>query len=164
MNVNNEDHWWLSLKKKDLLELAFILAQKALPVWNKFKFPATFKEKIKLLPQSALAEVAISIAQKDNNESNLNEFYTCFITPVIQLQDGELKLPYQVKLVFLSVFDILKGMLSGRNKYVAIESFSSSILHSLDAIKISNILTKNEIAMLTDEFLMLSRKNKQTTV
>jgi hypothetical protein len=160
MILKHEDHWWLSLKKKDLLELAFILAKNALPVWNKFKFPAAFKEKIKLLPQSALAEVAIAIAQKNNNESNLNDFYTSFITPVIQFQDGDLKLPYHVKLAFLSVFDILKGMLSGRNKYVAIESFSSSILRSLDAIKIANILSNNEIAMLTDEFVLLSRKSK----
>jgi len=108
-NVNHEDLWWLSLKKKDLLELAFTLSQKALPLWNGFNFPGNFKDKIKSLPQFALAEIAVSMVKKSDNESHLNDYYTSFITPVVQIQDGDLKFPYEVKLAFLSVFDILKG-------------------------------------------------------
>jgi hypothetical protein len=163
-NVNHEDLWWLSLKKKDLLELAFTLSQKALPLWNGFNFPGNFKDKIKSLPQFALAEIAVSMVKKSDNESHLNDYYTSFITPVVQIQDGDLKFPYEVKLAFLSVFDILKGMLSTRNKYAAIEAFSSSITRSLDAIKISNILTTNEVAKLTDEFVFLSMKSKHARI
>lgn len=161
MIVNHEDLWWLSLKKNDLLELAFILSQKVLPLWNNFNFPTNFKEKIKSLPQFALAEIAVSMVKKCDNESHLNNYYTSFITPVIQFQDGDLKFPYEVKLAFLSVFDILKGMLSMRNKFAAIDSYSSSITRSLDAINISNILTTNEVTKITDEFVFLSMKCKR---
>lgn len=163
MEVDMDTCWWASLGKRDLLELAFILSKNALVVWENHHFPDKLKDNfnsIKSLPGKALHEIEYAIDKNNEaiNEDSLNDLFTLFVTPVIQFQDGDLHLPYEVKSAFLSVFDILKGMLSTRNEFVGQQCFSSSITRSLDAIKISNVLTYKEISMLTQKYLLLSGK------
>lgn len=156
--------WWASLSAADIQQLAFVLSRNAIRVWNNYHFPeetASHLEAVKNLPVTALEFINGAIAKTSDmlHEKKLDHFFKLFITPVIQFQDGEIKIPYEVKSAFLSVFYILKGMLSVRNKFVAVQCFSSSITRSLDAIKISNILTSNEISMLTQKYLLLSNKH-----
>jgi hypothetical protein len=163
MEVRMDICWWASLGLREIQELALILSRNALPVWDSYDFPQELKNRlnsIKHLPVNALHAISNVMSKKSGMlaENLLTEFFTSFVTPVIQFQDGELKLPYEVKSAFLSVFDILKGMLSVRNKYVALQCFSSSITRSMDAIKISNLLTQKEISMLTQKYLLLSNK------
>ncbi len=164
MEVNLDVCWWATLDSKDILELAHVLSKNAIVVWDNYNFPEEVESKlhsVKSLPFKSLDAISEVIDKKNSFEQNniLNEFFTSFVTPVIQFQDGYLKLPYEVKSAFLSVFDILKGMLSVRNKFVAVQCFSSSITRSLDAIKISNILTHKELSMLTQKYLLLSVKS-----
>ena len=150
-----EVSWWKSLKKKELLEMATVLANHALPAWNDFHSHSKSKYELKALPGNALKE--IESALKGNLKSNLCEHYNSFITPVIHIRDGYLKYPYEVRLAFLSVFHILHGMVSTNNIVSAKEAFSSSISKSIDAIKIAGILTAEEISLITNKYYQISR-------
>lgn len=164
MEVNLDTCWWATLNSDDTLKLAHLLSKNAIAVWDNYHFPVELESKlesVKSLPFKSLNAIHKVIDNRVNidHDNVLNEFFTSFVTPVIQFQDGHLHLPYEVKSAFLSVFDILKGILSVRNKFVAVQCFSSSITRSLDAIKISNILTHKELSMLTQKYLLLSVKS-----
>jgi hypothetical protein len=159
MEVKMNTCWWATLGKKDLLELAYFLSKKALVLWENYNFPVESKDKwktIKLLPNNALQEISNDLKNKneDFNIGRINKLYTLFVTPVLQIRDGNLTLPYSVKSSFLSVFDILKGMQFTLNQSSAKQWFSKSISRSLDAIKISNLMTNDEISLLAHDFLL----------
>ncbi|MEO6837293.1 MAG: hypothetical protein ABI261_02670 [Ginsengibacter sp.] len=159
MEIRTDEKWWDTLSKKDLLELAFILSKRALVLWDNYNFPEGSEEKlnlIKRLPGDALQEISMGIGKNEFNKDNINKLFTLFVTPILQIRDGNLKLPYVVKSTFQSVFDILRGIMMTKNKSQYLQSFSSSITRSLDAIKISNLMTINEIDLLTRKYLLLS--------
>ena len=163
IEVNMDVCWWASLETDTILELAYILSEKAIIVWNNYIFQGELADKLnslKSLPANALHAIGNAINEKEErmNDLHLNKFFRSFVTPVIQFQDGDLNIPYEVKSAFLSVFYILKGMLSVRNPFIATHCFSSSITRSFDAIKISNVFTNKEISMLTQKYLLLSAK------
>ena len=153
MSSNTEANWHKSLNKKDLLELAFILAQKALPAWNNFHTETTCE--IKTLPENALKEIEV-VFSGNSNVHTLNKHYTAFITPVIHIRDGRINYPYEVKQAFLSVFHILHGILSS-NVFTAKEALSSAITRAIDAIKIAGILTAEEVSLITHKYYLLSK-------
>lgn len=159
MEVKTDSCWWESLGKKDLLELAFILAKNAIVLWDNYKFPDDFKDKFKVirsLPGMALQEIALDLTNKneDFNNDRIKDIFTFFVTPVLQIRDGNLKLPYVVKSAFLAVFDILKGMQYTLNQSQAKQYFSLSVTRSLDAINISNLMTNEEIDTLKKKYLL----------
>ncbi len=156
MAASSEGFWWKSLQTDDMLEMAFILSKKALPAWNNFDLFDEIKKDLKSLPEKTLKEIETVLELGYSFEHKLNEHFSSFITPVIQIKDGNLKLPFEVKQSFLSVFHILKGMLATKNEAAIIESFSSSIKQSIDAIKIAKILTRDEIFLLTNKYYQLS--------
>lgn len=153
---DSETLWWKSLHIDDMREMAFMLSQKALPAWNNFDLYEELKKDLKDLPEKTLKEIEAVLQMGASFEHKLNEHFVSFITPVIQIQDGHIKLPFEVKQSFLSVFHILKGVLSLKNEAAAIEAFSSSIKRSIDAIKIGNILNHDEILALTNKYYQLS--------
>lgn len=155
MVLITEASWWKMLKEKELFEMSFVLAQKALPAWNDFTHPREIKHELKQLPGNALREIEVML-NGFNNTHKLNEHFTSFITPVIQMRDGHLKYPYEVRQAFLSVFHILHGLVS-TNSNAAKHAFSASISKALDAIKIGEILTLDEIALLTQKYYLLSQ-------
>ncbi len=155
MTVGTEISWWKSLQKKDMLEMALVLSKHALPVWNDFHLYSEIKHELKLLPEKSLKEIE-TFLENNSQEQKLNEHFTSFITPVIHIQDGYLKFPYEVKLAFLSVFHILHGMVSTTNMVATKEAFSASIKKSIDAIKIAGILTADEISLLIHKYYLLS--------
>lgn len=156
MTVGTEVSWWKSLKKKDMVEMAALLARHALPAWNSFHSDSNSKHELITLPEKALKEIESVL--NGNLEHKLHEHFTSFITPVIHIRDGYLKYPYEVRLAFLSVFHILEGMISTENVVAAKEALCSSIRKSIDAIKIGGILTAEEISLLTHRYYLLSKK------
>lgn len=156
MAASSEGSWWKSLQPDDMLEMAFILSKTALPAWNNFAFFDELKKDLKNLPEKALKEIETVLQSGNSFEHKLNEHFLSFITPVIQIKDGHLKLPFEVKQSFLSVFQLLKGMLSPKNEAAFTECFSSSIKKSIDAIKLAKILTGDEIFLLTNKYYQLS--------
>jgi hypothetical protein len=149
--------WWKMLKEKDLLELSFILAQKALPAWNNYPHCDQIKLELKLLPENALKEIEVML-RGFKNINKLNEHFNLFVTPVIHIRDGHLKYPYEVKLAFLSVFHILHGLIS-TDVVSAKQAFSSSITKAMDAINIAGILTAEEVSLLTHKYFLLSQEH-----
>jgi hypothetical protein len=156
MIEGTEVSWWKELTKKDMLDMAFVLSKKALPAWNNFNLYSELKHELKTLPENALQDIEAVLSGK-SDEQKLNEHFTSFITPVIHIQDGYLKFPYEVKMAFLSVFHILHGMLSSTNMIAAKEAFSDSIKRSIDAIKIAGILTADEISLMIQKYYLLSK-------
>ena len=159
MEMRIDEKWWITLSKKDLLELAFILSKHSLVLWDNYKFPEGSEEKLNLLkplPGKALLEIANGIGKNEFDKDSINKLFTLFVTPILQIRDGNLKFPYVVKSAFLSVFDILRGIMMTKNKSQYLQSFSSSITRSLDAIKISNLMSINEIDLLTRKYFLLS--------
>ncbi len=156
MTAGSEVSWWKSLQADDMLEMAFVLSERALPAWNNFDLYGELKKDLKNLPEITLKEIETVLQLGASFEHKLNDHFRSFITPVIQIQDGHLKLPFEVKQSFLSVFHILKGVLSTKNEAAAIEAFSSSIKRSIDAIKIAKILNMDEILALTNKYYQLS--------
>lgn len=155
MARRSEVLWWKGLKEKDLLEMSFILAQKALSAWDSFDHATVVECELKSLPENALKEIEASV-KGFHNSQKLNEHFTSFITPVIQIRDGYLKYPYEVKLAFLSVFHILNGILA-TNVTSARQAFFHSITRATDAIRIARILTSEEVSMLTHKYYLLSQ-------
>ncbi|MEO8822276.1 MAG: hypothetical protein ABI366_01800 [Ginsengibacter sp.] len=149
-----EGLWWKKLKEEDLLELSFLLAQKALPAWNNFNHCAKIKKELRSLPENSLKEIEAMIKGFQNSQK-LNEHFNSFITPVIHIRDGYLKYPHEVKLAFLSVFHILHGLIS-TDVVSAKQAFSSAVSKAIDSIKIAGILTAEEISMLTHKYYLLS--------
>lgn len=158
MAASSEGFWWKSLQAGDMLEMAFILSKKALPVWDNFNLFDEIKLELKSLPEKTLKEIETVLELGNTFEHKLNEHFSSFITPVIQMKDGNLKLPFEVKQSFLSVFHILKGILATKNEVAVKDDFSSSIKMSIDAIKIAKILSRDEIFLLTNKYYQLSMK------
>lgn len=162
MNQILNTGWWSFLAKKDMLALAILLSKNALPVWDNYQFACVTVEGLKPLPAQALIVIEKVKPEQKNKEieNAIKKYFTLFISPFIQLQDGDLELPYEVKSSFLSVFYILKGLLSTRNKAIT-ESFSTSVSKSLDAIYISKKMTNQQIETLLQKFIHLSKKNQE---
>jgi len=123
MTSRSEALWWKMLKEKDLLEMSFILAQNALPAWKNFNHSAITKQELASLPENALREIE-AMLKGFGSSPKLNEHFNSFVPPVVNIRDGYLKYPYEVKLVFLSVFHILKGIISNDVK-IARQAFVS---------------------------------------
>lgn len=157
MTKRSEVLWWMELKEKDLLELSFLLAQKALPAWSNYHHYDEIKHDLRHLPENALNEIE-DVLKGFQNSHKLNEHFISFITPVIHIRDGYLKYPHEVKLAFLSVFHILHGLIS-TDVVSAKQAFSSSVSKAIDAIKIAGILTSEEIFLLTHKYYLLSMES-----
>ena len=163
MNLNSNIGWWIQLAKKDLLEMAVLLCKNALPVWKNYDFPPSISNELKILPPKALITMeTLDLTTKNPGiEEGIKNYFTAFVTPFIQIQDGDLDFPYAVKSSFLSVFYILKGLLSKKN-IAAVEDFSTSISKSLDAIYISKTMTIHETEALIEKYFLLSLRQKKT--
>ncbi|HEY5393500.1 MAG TPA: hypothetical protein VIJ57_15355 [Hanamia sp.] len=163
MNLNNDVGWWSLLVKKDQLEMAILLCKNALPVWQNYDFPSSISNEVKSLPPKALIIIeALDITNKNPEiDEAVKNYFTAFVTPFIQIQDGDLDFPYAVKSSFLSVFYMLKGLLSKKNS-AAVENFSTSISKSLDAIYISKMMTIHETEALIEKYFLLSLKQKKS--
>ena len=163
MNLNNDVGWWSLLVKKDQLEMAILLCKNALPVWKNYDFPPSISNNIKSLPSKALITVeALNTTNKNPEiDESVKNYFTAFVTPFIQIQDGDLDFPYEVKSSFLSVFYMLKGLLSKKNS-AAVENFSTSISKSLDAIYISKMMTIHETEALIEKYFLLSLQQKKS--
>lgn len=155
MTRRSEVLWWKGLKEKDLFELSFLLAQKALPAWNNFNHCSEIEKELRSLPGNALNEIEARLKGFQNSHK-LNEHFNSFITPVIHIRDGYLKYPHEVKLAFLSVFHILNGLIS-TDVVSAKQAFSFSVTKAIDAIRIAGILTAEEISLLTQKYYLLSQ-------
>ena len=151
-----EEVWWALLDTTVQLELAVALALKALPVWQKYSetnelvyknspIGASIKIRTSLL-QTAVDEVvkASSARFPESNKDIINS-YNEFVGPLVALQDGNWAVTYPVKKIFLSVYNILKGITEQEDISVMKNLFALSINQSLDCLDMCKLYSREEI-------------------
>jgi len=154
---DQERAWWYALGNIDQLQLALMLAQKGLIVWEQYaglneisyiNSPSAQSSKIdNELLQKTISEITLQtqmlLPSYDNK--NIKHCYNHFVGPIIALQDGNWVPPYPVKKIFLSVYHILKSIIEQTNPASLESGLAISINQSLDCIDISKIYTQKEI-------------------
>ncbi|MCY7293217.1 MAG: hypothetical protein LH615_13650, partial [Ferruginibacter sp.] len=157
ISVGPEHFWWNALSNMDQLQLALMLTQKGLIVWEKYarsrditysnSNTAPASKIDYLLLQKTIDEITLQsqmlLPACDNKK--INQYYYLFIGPVIALQDGNWAPPYQVKTIFLAVYNVLKSIVE-QNTPASLESgLAISINQSLDCMDISKLYNREEI-------------------
>lgn len=151
-----ETAWWKKLNKVKQLELALFLANITLPVWEKYASSDTafYKDTTSLL-STAIDKNLLSASLKEIREitpllpgsdyKKINDCYNLFIGPVIALQDGDWLPPYAVKKIFLSFYNILKGVAETDTNNYNENFFVVAIDHLLDCIDIAKLYTSDQV-------------------
>ena len=157
VNAVREEIWWNLLDTTDQLDLALSLTQKALPIWEKYTqanqtvyrnsssgpFIKINKQLLQTSIEEIMASSLIHFPNKDNKK--IKKCYDDFIGPLIAMQDGNWPATYPVKKVFLSVYNILKGILEQDNIPALKSLLAVSINQSLDCLDISKLYSREEI-------------------
>ena len=164
VNAVREEIWWNMLETNDQLNLALLLTQKALPVWEKYSQAnqAVYRNSssgpfIKInsqLLQTSIEEImAGSLIHFPNKDSKkIKQCYDDFIGPLVAMQDGNWHATYPVKKIFLAVYNILKGILDQENIPVFKSLLALSIGQSLDCLDISKLYSREEIENFLEVF------------
>jgi hypothetical protein len=154
------DVWWEKLDDLNQLYLAIILAEKALPVWQKYISTqeaiyrdGLAKPYIKIdgrMLKAALDEMnaASKKSMPPADHKGLTQCYINFIGPVVALQDANWLPPYPVKKIFLAVYYMLKQVIEKNNTTVPKNLLSLSINQSIDCMDMSRLYTKEEILLV----------------
>lgn len=158
------DVWWNQLPATAQLQLALLLTQKALPLWEKYSgehelsyrdSPALPPVKIdrRMLP-TALDEIDIFLRLTVSGSSNENivPHYFHFVGPVIAMQDGTWVPPYPIKKIFLSVYYMLKSIIEQSEGNVSAGLPGLAITQALDCLDVSKLYTKDAIELLLKDF------------
>ena len=105
--------------------------------------------------QNALHEIktnASIIVLPDNIKyGHIKKCLDEFIPPVIAMTDGEWVVPYFIKKIILSVFNILKG-LEHNNRLNKTDYFSKSISLSIEVIEARHLCAMNDLHNLLGEY------------
>ena len=155
-HLAEEEVWWHQLELADQLDLAVELAKKALPAWEKYAAEnelvyrnagtGPFLKIDRQLLFDALRDVQqLYDSGAPNGNKLLHQYYDSFIGPLIAMQDGNWPATYQVKKVFLAVYNILKGILDQDNISALKNLLALSIGQSLDCLDISKLYSREEI-------------------
>ncbi len=154
--LHQDQVWWTYLETSLQLELALALALKALPVWQRNS--ETDQLNYKNSPVSSPIIIRASLLQTSldeivkaskfgfpENNKNIVSCYNEFLGPLVALQDGNWAIPYPVKRIFLSVYNILKGITQQEDKRSTRSLLALSINQSLDCIDMCKLYNREEI-------------------
>lgn len=155
--IAQEFVWWRALDNFDQLQLALALIQKVLPVWEKYSntqeimYRNSTRESVTIIEirllQKAIDEIILQsqmlLPACDNKK--INQYYYHFVGPVIALQDGNWTPPYQIKKIFLAVYNVLKSIVEQNNPASLENGLAISINQSLDCMDISKLYNREEI-------------------
>ena len=162
-----EDIWWEQLNNFDQLHLALALADKAMPVWEKYisAEDITYRDAMAqpfIKVNSALLKNSIgeiyAAARHSIPPEDHKGIYICykdFIGPVLAMQDGNWFPPYPVKKIFLAVYYLLKFITDQNNPSTPKNMLSIAINQLLDCIDVSKICTREELL----DFLKVYKKS-----
>ena len=144
-----DSKWWLQSDNDTQLQIAIVLIEKSLPVWERYAAskPVSYVDASSLLTRTidnnlfaiSLNEIKAAAFSIDGNRERIDDCYNSFVTPVLALQDGDWQPPYPVKKIFLSCFSILKGIVENSQFNEQGNFFAIAISHSLDCIEISKL-------------------------
>jgi hypothetical protein len=150
-NTGFDEVWWKALVNSDQLQMALMLAQKALPVWESYVdshdivYQHSPSVPVSRIDHQLLAKAIDELMRQSkqifpgSNNAKIKQYYYFFVGPVIALQDGNWMPPYPIKKIFLSVYNILKSIVEQDN-VSAIEIFLAiAINQSLDCLDITKL-------------------------
>jgi len=154
--------WWKHLSSLHQLKLAFYLAGKALPIWERFaalqvvSYRAVSAGDATIIEMDMLKKALYEInhhAQdhfpgSDSDITKINEYYKLFIGPVLALKDGIWVCAYPVKKLVLSVYYILLGIVEQHNTTAHENYFAEAINAALECIELSRLYTPEEMASI----------------
>jgi hypothetical protein len=143
-----------TLSKKELLNLAIRICQNALPIWddysleNKLEYTDTvvgLHHKIrKELLSDSIQLFRRKYLLRRSFENDLKKLLEEFTDPVAAMQDSDWELPYSVKCVFHSVYNLLDGVKEPITIFNQ-ETHYVSINQSADALKSSGLMNFDQI-------------------
>ena len=153
---------WKVLSTLQQLQLALVLAQKAMPVWTSYAtsnqlhynhagLVAPVKFDSFLLPTIIDAITIESHISFPVSDKRINQYYSVFIGPVIAIQDGIWTPPYPVKKIFLGVYNILKSIEEQRDYISENIYLDTAITQFLDCLDLSKFLSNRETAILLEK-------------
>jgi hypothetical protein len=151
-----DETWWNLLDTPVQLQLAIVLARKALPVWEKYsksnepvyKNSSTgpFVAISPALLQSSLNEIEqAAFVHFPQNSKAITACYNEFVAPLVALQDGNWMVTYHAKKIFMAVYNILKAITEQADISTVKSLLSVSINQSLDCIDMSRLYSKEEM-------------------
>ncbi|MEO6229903.1 MAG: hypothetical protein ABJB11_12120 [Ferruginibacter sp.] len=165
--IEEDYQWWHNLDNNRQLQLALMLAEKVLPVWETYASTneLTYQESIakpviKIEPyllQAAIESINMGSRQDLPGAENraIKKCYAAFIGPVVALQDGTWFPPYPAKKAFLAVYNIVKCVVEPNESTDASHCLVTSITLSLDCMDMNKLYSKEEIRQLLNEYRSL---------
>lgn len=157
-----EKEWWKRAGSLQQLQLAFYLAGKAMPVWEKFTASQAISYReasagpfITIesdLLQGTLEYLFVHVQQHFPKEDlvKIHQYHNRFIGPVLALKDGTWVCNYPVKKIFLSVYFILMSVVEQHDANSSKNSVSEAITAALECLELSKLHTPEEIASLLE--------------
>lgn len=139
------------------LQLALLLTEKALPVWEKYvagkefiyyTSAADYNGKIESnLLEKSIKEIKLLLKTgvTDFENKNIKKLYNDFISPVIALQDGVWVTVYPVKKIFMSVYYILKSIVEKTTSDDKENFLSIGIGYATDCLNLSKLYSSDEV-------------------
>ena len=148
-----------SLPKDKQLVIAIQFVKLALPIWTNYadKNTLIYRDTVvgmmhtvdKQILQKSIESIEtfldINKIKVLDNESKLIELSKQFDDPIVALQDSDWELPYEVRVIFYAVYNLIHFAL-GKEKTIFNEStICVSINQAVDALETSKIMTFDEL-------------------
>jgi hypothetical protein len=148
--------WWTQLDTAIQLELALLLARKALPAWQKYcegnellyrNSPTGSQVRIHpALLKNSLEEISHHTDPVfPANTKTIIQWHNQFVAPLLALQDGNWIVAYPVKKIFLAVYNILRAITEQVIMMMTKNLLCLSINQSLDCLDMCRLYSTEEI-------------------
>lgn len=156
-----------SLSKKKQIELAIVLIEKALPLWNQFAEQNELKyiDSVvgmnhqvpkKLIPDT-INEIkkyatGSSFMRLFKSKTKLVKMRTYYDDPVIAMQDFDWELPYCIERIFYSTYNLLETILGKEYASFNERTIFVAINQAIDALDTGKVLSEKEIKEILNAF------------
>lgn len=159
-----EKEWWRRASSLQQLQLALYLAEKAMPVWEKFTSSqvVSYREASagpfiiieSDLLQRTLEYLFVHVQQHfpKDDLTKIHQYHNRFIGPVLALKDGTWVCNYPVKKIFLSVYFVLMSVVEQHDASTNENSVSEAITAALECMELSKLYTPEEIESLLEAY------------
>lgn len=155
--------WWQELSQPDKLHLAWSLAVKCLPLWERCVAAGDACYRNTTTGPLMRISTALLINPVNLIGSHLNDavpfpheaavtYADAFIEPMIAMHDGNWAATYPVKKHFLAVYNMLKALLGEGPEPGDHELLTVSISQSIDCLDMCRLYSRMEIDALLESY------------
>jgi hypothetical protein len=164
-----------TLSKKKQIQLAILLIEKVLPLWNKYaeENSLAYRDSVagmdhnvpKELIHNTISEIknhitSIALIRFLKSKTKLMKLRSYFDDPIIALQDLDWEVPQPIEKTFYSAYNLLEAFLGKQYASSNEKTIYISINQAIDALQSEKILTEIEIKEILSEF---KRSNNVTS-